>query len=61
MERAVTTNFYLHSGGRANTLNGDGSLSVDAPGNEPPDVYAYNPTWTRPRPEAAACAATPPS
>ena len=43
LERAVTTNFYLHSGGRANTLNGDGSLSVDAPGHEPPDVFAYNP------------------
>ena len=43
LERAETTNFYLHSGGRANTLNGDGSLSVDAQGNEPPDVYAYNP------------------
>ena len=43
LERAETTNFYLHSGGKANTLNGDGSLSVDAPGNEPPDVYAYNP------------------
>ena len=43
LERAETTNFYLHSGGKANTLNGDGSLSVDAPSHEPPDVYAYNP------------------
>ena len=43
LERAVPTNFYLHSGGKANTLNGDGSLSVDSPGNEPPDVYVYNP------------------
>ena len=42
LERAVPTNFYLHSGGKANSLNGDGSLSVDAPGNESPDVYAYN-------------------
>ena len=29
--------------GGANTLNGDGVLSVDAPGNEPPDAYVYNP------------------
>ena len=43
LERAETTNFYLHSGGKANTLNGDGSLSMDAPSHEPPDVYAYNP------------------
>lgn len=36
--------FYLHSGGRANTLGGDGTLSREAPsGNEPSDSYIYNP------------------
>lgn len=35
--------WYLHSGGKANTLNGDGVLSRDAPTNEPPDTYVYNP------------------
>lgn len=35
--------YYLHSGGQANTLRGDGTLSSEAPGNEPPDVYLYNP------------------
>jgi putative CocE/NonD family hydrolase len=34
---------YLHSGGRANTLVGDGSLDWEPPGNEPPDRYIYNP------------------
>jgi putative CocE/NonD family hydrolase len=34
---------YLHSGGRANTLNGDGSLSFAAPGDEPPDRFDYDP------------------
>lgn len=40
----VVTPFYLHSGGTANTLAGDGRLSPDAPaGDEPADSYVYNP------------------
>jgi putative CocE/NonD family hydrolase len=35
--------FFLHSGGRANTANGDGTLSRDEPGDEPPDTYVYDP------------------
>ncbi len=35
--------FYLHSRGRANSAGGDGALSTDAPGDEPPDSYVYNP------------------
>jgi putative CocE/NonD family hydrolase len=35
--------YYLHSGGQANTLHGDGTLSEEPPGNEPADVYLYNP------------------
>jgi putative CocE/NonD family hydrolase len=35
--------YYLHSAGQANTLHGDGSLSSEPPGDEPPDVYLYNP------------------
>ncbi|HET6380847.1 MAG TPA: CocE/NonD family hydrolase, partial [candidate division Zixibacteria bacterium] len=35
--------YYLHSGGQANTLNGDGTLSPAPPGDEPPDVYLSNP------------------
>ena len=38
------TAWYLHSGGRANNLAGDGTLDVEAPGSaEPPDVYDYDP------------------
>jgi uncharacterized protein len=40
---------FLHSGGRANSRHGDGGLSVDAPGDEPADVYTYDPdlpTWS---------------
>jgi putative CocE/NonD family hydrolase len=35
--------YYLHSDGQANSLHGDGTLSTEAPGNEPPDMYLYNP------------------
>lgn len=35
---------YLHSGGRANSLNGDGVLSGTVPsGDEPADSYLYDP------------------
>lgn len=35
--------WYLHSGGRANTRNGDGTLSRETPADEPPDAFVYNP------------------
>jgi putative CocE/NonD family hydrolase len=35
--------FYLHSGGSANTLEGDGTLSTAPPGDEPADRYTYDP------------------
>jgi putative CocE/NonD family hydrolase len=34
---------FFHSGGKANTLIGDGSLSWEAPRQESPDRYTYNP------------------
>src|SRR5262249_22279892 len=37
------TKYYLHSGGKANSLKGDGMLSTAPPGDEPPDAYAYDP------------------
>ena len=37
------TRFYLHSGGKANSSAGDGTLSTTPPGNEPPDRYTYDP------------------
>ena len=43
LSRAEVASYYLHSEGKANTLNGDGWLSPEAPGNEPADVYVYNP------------------
>jgi uncharacterized protein len=46
---ARTHELFLHSGGSANTRFGDGRLSTDAPGQERPDVYTYDPdlpTWS---------------
>jgi len=41
---AKMTTFYLHSNGKANSLNGNGTLSVKSPaGKEKPDVYLYDP------------------
>ncbi|MGE5333096.1 MAG: CocE/NonD family hydrolase [Nitrososphaerota archaeon] len=35
--------WYLHSGGHANTANGDGLLSQEPPSSEPADTYVYDP------------------
>lgn len=37
------TKYYLHSGGRANSSSGDGTLSIDLPADEMPDHYTYAP------------------
>lgn len=43
LARTEWQDWYLHSDGRANSLNGDGTLSREAPASEPPDSYVYNP------------------
>jgi uncharacterized protein len=43
LARAVQTEYYVHSGGSANTLDGDGTLSTVPPGDEPSDRYRYDP------------------
>ena len=35
--------YYLHSGGSANTRRGDGRLTEEKPDAEPPDAFLYNP------------------
>ena len=37
--------WHLHSGGRANTLLGDGALSVESPAHENPDHFVYDPDY----------------
>ena len=43
LARTHYTRYYLHSGGAANTRDGDGVLSTAPPGEEPPDSYIYDP------------------
>ncbi|MCB0155927.1 MAG: CocE/NonD family hydrolase [Anaerolineae bacterium] len=43
LARTQFTPYFLHSNGRANSLHGDGTLSPEPPGNEPPDRYDYDP------------------
>ncbi len=44
-KRAKATKFYLRSGGRANSLNGDGKLSKTKPGSEPEDLFLCDPGY----------------
>lgn len=37
------TRYFLHSGGSANRLAGDGTLDAQPPSDEPPDAYTYDP------------------
>jgi len=40
---ARPVDWYLHSDGRATSSSGDGTLSTEPPGDEPPDLYLYDP------------------
>ena len=42
---ARIVDWYLHSGGRANSRLGDGTLSTEPPGDELADVFVYDPAW----------------
>jgi len=49
LARAVSTRYYLHSSGAANSLTGDGVLDrAAAAGSEPPDTYVYDPSKPTP-------------
>jgi putative CocE/NonD family hydrolase len=43
LARAVERRLYLHSGGAANTVDGDGTLSWAGPAEEPADRFTYDP------------------
>lgn len=55
LERAQQTALYLHSDGRANSLQGDGVLSRAEPTGERPDHYLYNPLDPVPTIGGALC------
>ncbi|GAC1702678.1 MAG: CocE/NonD family hydrolase [Candidatus Acidiferrum sp.] len=43
LARAQNTKYFLHSGGKANSVRGNGTLSVAAPRAESADHYTYDP------------------
>jgi putative CocE/NonD family hydrolase len=47
--------WYLRSSGRAASLSGDGSLSRQVPGDEPPDVFVYLPHAPVPSQGGTSC------
>ena len=55
LARAQESKYYLHSGGKANSTSGDGSLGTDGPQAEPPDVFLYNPADPVPTTGGALC------
>jgi putative CocE/NonD family hydrolase len=55
LARTQYTRYYLHSRGQANSLRGDGGLSPEAPGMEPPDRFLYDPRHPVPTRGGALC------
>ncbi|MFO0996727.1 MAG: CocE/NonD family hydrolase [Alphaproteobacteria bacterium] len=55
LARAKATPYYFHSAGSANSLDGDGRLSIEAPADEPSDHYVYDPKDPVPTRGGALC------
>jgi uncharacterized protein len=55
LARARPTRYFLHSGGKANSLNGDGMLSEEAPQAEASDRYTYDPANPAPTRGGGVC------
>jgi len=47
--------WFLHSGGRANSRFGDGTLSLNAPADEPPDLFTADPLIPTPSVGGHSC------
>ena len=47
--------WFIHSGGRANSKYGDGVLSRIGPGEEPPDLFVYDPALPSPSQGGHSC------
>jgi putative CocE/NonD family hydrolase len=43
LARTSFDDYFFHSGGRANSCHGDGLLTREVPGAEPPDGYTFDP------------------
>jgi uncharacterized protein len=54
-EGVVQTDYYLGSGGTANSISGDGVLAEEPPEREPPDVFTYDPLFPVPSAGGHSC------
>ena len=52
---AQPTRYFLHSGGSANSLRGDGGLSLTPPRKETPDKFTYDPANAVPTVGGSLC------
>ena len=52
---AQSTRYFLHSGGSANSLRGDGGLSLTPPRKETPDKFTYDPANAVPTVGGSLC------
>ena len=59
LARTQYVKHYLHSGGKANSLFGDGTLSTTVPTSEPPDTYTYDPRYPVPTLGGHTCCSEP--
>ena len=59
LARTRNTPYYLHSGGTANGLQGDGTLSLELPADEPVDSFVYDPRNPVPTRGGALCCWSP--
>lgn len=55
LARTKFTPWYFHSGGKANSLLGDGRLSLEKPGDEETDDYTYDPKFPTPTKGGCNC------
>jgi predicted acyl esterase len=59
LARTKWTEYYLRSGGKANSIHGDGTVSTEPPGDEPPDRFDFDPR--DPAPTRGGCKLLSPS
>src|SRR3990172_9103425 len=52
---SIKEDWFIHSDGRANSKFGDGTLSRQAPADEPPDLFVYDPTLPTPSMGGHSC------
>lgn len=61
LARTKFTRYYIHSGGKANTAGGDGTLTTVRPGHEPEDHFAYDPADPVPTAGGNTCCSSVPA